>query len=47
MTAIITGVTGLIARNLMRALAQLGQRGIGVSRTPHPGPHDNLVGWHA
>lgn len=47
MTAVVTGATGFIARNLLRALAQRGQRGIGVSRTPHLGPHDNLVSWHA
>lgn len=45
MSAVITGATGFIARNLLRALADRGQRVIGVSRTPHLMTPERLVSW--
>jgi UDP-glucose 4-epimerase len=47
MSAVITGATGFIAQNLLRSLAERGERVIAVSRTPDLRTQENLVSWRA
>ncbi len=45
MTSLITGATGFIGRNLLRALARRGEEIIAVSRRPQNDEADKLVSW--